>query len=261
METYLHVKLKVEREKYGAFIISAKKFLDDNFLQDKGWTFLLGFEVTGAALIDDLTRKPLAPPPGRDLVSFINVWKLPPDVDVATVMLELSELASYVNLDNNVALEEQDIVFRINEPPSYSDEELMTALRSGASFAMVRHYIFRDDLAKFAFSSAGLAQHFETKTSYAYAGCYQAITGLLNEFWDVWKVTNTGSLDPADVRTKLTSVIGATEGLVAQSYKEAIYFDKSSLPIVNPAAATDGAKDGPDDGIIVVKAAPYWTST
>jgi len=260
MDTYLHVKLAVKREHYQEFIHNAKRFLETSFLEkQKGWHFLLGFETLSAKLIDDQTRT-LIPIPDN-LVYFTNVWKLPPDADVASVMLELSELGEYVELDNLVTTEDQEIVLRVNDP-SQDDEELAGELYSGALFAMVRHYPFRDSLASFVFTSAALAPQVEAASGFGYAGCYQNVTGLLNEFWELWRVQTQDIRKPSEAldyaKGALSKAINSLEDTVAKDYKKSIFFETSSLKRDNPAENAKLPPDGPDDGIVLVKAAPYW---
>jgi len=261
MDSYLHVKLAVKREHYQKFVDNAKRFLETSFLEKKkGWQFLLGFETLSAKLIDDQTRT-LIPIPDN-LVYFINVWKLPPDADVASVMLELSELGEYVELDNLVTTEDQEIVLRVNDP-SKKDEELAHQLYNGALFAMVRHYPFRDALASFVFTSAALAPQLETLSGFGYAGCYQNVTGLLNEFWELWRVQAHDSRKPSDAldlaKATLTKAIGSLQDTVAKDYKKSIFFETSSLTRNDPTGNAKLPPDGPDDGIVLVKAAPYWS--
>lgn len=263
MDSYLHVRLGVKRKHRDDFIAQAQEFLRTTFLQKRGWQFLLGFEVLSTHLIDDLTRTPLRQP--DNVTYFTNVWKLPPNVDVGAIMLELSELSEYVTLDSYVATETQEIVLRINDP-SRSDEELANKLRRGGLFAMVRHYPFRSDLASFVFSSAAVAPELEFEAKFTYAGCYQNVTGLLNEFWDIWQIGESrGVLEGDDAkrtlietREKLTRVIGGLRSPVAEDYRKAIYFDRSSLNVDEPDPWNERAPDGPDDGLAIVKAASYW---
>jgi hypothetical protein len=257
MDSYLHVRLGVKRKLRDDFIAQAEEFLATGFLQKRGWQFLLGFELLSSRLIDDLTRAPTQLP--ENLTYFTNVWKLPPKFDVASIMLELSELSAYVTTET------QEIVLRINDP-SQSDDDLAKELRRGGVFAMVRHYPFRSDLASFVFSSAALAPTLESLAKFVYAGCYQSVTGLLNEFWDIWKVGETtremAAAETQDAllqtRGRLEDVIARLQGEIADDYRKAIYFDRSSLSVDELQSDYRRPPDGPDDGIVLVKAASYW---
>lgn len=236
MSRYLHVRLTVANSALESFLANAKAFMATGFLEDNGWKLLAAMEVDKASDYVLVT-----PPVTEASTTFVNLWQLPEDkLNLADVMFQLSEYGPYVALDNDVTHEIQEILYCVNSPEGAGDDALGKKLKAGHAFAMVRHYPSRQNLAEFAVSAGALAGSFAEQGKFTFAGTYQNITGLLNEFWDFWLLEKTQSCD--GLRKTLVGVIEAEKGLVGDSYRHSIEFKN----------------DGPDDGILILKKARFW---
>lgn len=237
MSMYLHVRLTVANSKVDDFVENAKAFLTTHFLEENPnrWQLLAAMEI------DKASDYALVTPPVKDpSTTFVNLWALPEPLNLADVMFQLSEYGPYVTLDNDVTHEIQEVIYRVNSPDGLTDEALAKKLKAGHSFAMVRHYPSRQFLAEFAVSAGALSATFAEQAKFTFGGSYQNITGLLNEFWDFWLLDKAHSCDA--LRKTLAGLIEAEKTIVGDSYRESIGF----------------AKDGPDDGILILKKARFW---
>lgn len=244
MTLFLHVTIDVKEPQEADFVYAMKDFLDGGFLRDKhDWELTAGFKIreTDCKVKEDGTaQKDGGSKPSNP--RFVNIWKLPTAFasnDVATIMLQSSELKSYVKLDSFVTTEKQNVVYRVNDPFTAGDIPLP---KPGGTFALVRHYIARPNLAEFVFSTGSLASQWEremAKGGRQFQGTFQNITGLLNEFWDVWYLPEPAPLD--EFRGQLTKLIGGPGDLTA------------SL-----RAALEFSDYGVDDGLLMVEPARYW---
>ena len=238
MGMYLHVWLTVKESKVPAFVEKAKVFLDTQFLEraPNGWQLLAAMKVVEVAG----HHLPTPPVDGEKSFTFVNVWALPEPINLAAVMFQLSEYGPYVELDNEVSHELQEVIYRVNAPDSVNDDELAAQLKAGQRFAMVRHYPFRQNLAEFAVSSGALLGSFAAQAGYGFGGTYQNITGLLNEFWDLWRVEKGQT--SASLREKLIALIQAERGMLGDSYRH----------------STEFTPKDPDDGVLILEKAEYW---
>lgn len=235
MSMYLHVWITVEKAKVDRFAKNAEAFLATRFLEDQhGWQLVAAMEV------DQSSGYVLPVPPVPDSVTFVNVWALPENFDIARVMFQLSEFGPYVRLDNDVSFELQQVIYRVNAPVLGSDQALAQEFEKADRFAMVRHYPFRENLAEFGMSSGALAERFAKKAGLKFGGTYQNITGLLNEFWEIWAIGAGKS--SADVRELFKNLIVEENNMVGESYRHSIDFKT----------------DDPDDGILVLNRARFW---
>jgi hypothetical protein len=187
----------------------------------------------------DIDRRPIVRA-RKGETAFINIWKLPTKgstVDIAQIMTDLSELPQYVVLDSIVLDESQDVVYRVHDA-LLDDDSLKKELLARGRFAFVRHYLDRDKLGAFVFNFGALAPAWADTQKFLYAGLYQNITGLLNEFWNVLAIADE---DESNLRKGLTQLAN-TDGPVGTAYAESIDFKRT----------------GPDDGIVIVGRAKYW---
>ncbi|HTA90510.1 MAG TPA: hypothetical protein VK745_13065 [Polyangiaceae bacterium] len=241
MALYLHVRITVKADQVAAFIKAARKFLETRFLPKQKWELIAAFQATGANYFGDLAERSNAAREKHPLeVTFINVWRMSDIVDLSEIMLELSEFGPYIDLDARVTDESQDVALRVIDSDSNGDAELIKKVKAARCCAMVRHYVDRANLAEFVVNFGALVPSWEH--GLVYCGTYQNVTGLLNEFWDVWIVEP--ALDLAAFRAKLSAlVVAGGKDAVTQAFRHSIDFDK----------------DGPDDGIVMVEPAEYWT--
>jgi hypothetical protein len=268
VDIYLHVRLTVrkDRDTMAKFERAVNAFLDAGLLQKEfGWSLVAGMQVVEQNFPSEPLRRPLVASHG-DENTFINIWRLPNNQSVAEIpdiMLRLSEDPTYVDLDSAVLDESQDVVYRVNQAldeqalqPTADEKAVAIALRQRKRIAFVRHYVDRDKLAEYVVNFAALAPKWAAETHGLYAGTYQNITGLLNEFWDVWGLYDEGNLQ--SVRDTFRNLIDNEVGDIVKLYKHSIDYDKRDPRVNYKADSKAEAKTATDDGLVVAVPAFYW---
>jgi hypothetical protein len=256
MDIFLKVDITVQpdEQELAAFQRGIEAFLATGFMKRRHWDLFGGFQKVEQGYVVSPEGYSKAQTTSADRVrgkQFLNLWSLPAGFstrDIADIMLELADVSSYVELDSHVSIEVQEAVTRVNEP--IIPPESVAGMRKEGLFACVRHYIDRKKLAKFALSSGALARDWMGRYSdMTFLGTYQDVTGLLNVFWDFWRIPPNMKL--ADFEKRLAELI-LTSDPVSQTYRDAIQPDAGPL-------TRNSTPDHFHDGLDVLRAAPYWS--
>jgi hypothetical protein len=249
MELFLHVAITVAQGRLEEFYRAKRAFLKTKVLETApiNWRFVGGFRVISENFPDTGSDRRVRIVRQRDdsvpEVSFINFWQLPSHsstTDIPKIMVRISEISEYIKLDLAVLDEIQNVVYQVNKQPEVDDQAtILEKVKQTKRAALIRHYPFRSMLGQFAFNFGALAPKWAKQNNYSFGGTYQAITGLLNEFWSVCVIDEytTG----AQVREALGSFI-RSQAMAGERLGRSIDFDN----------------DGPDDGVVVVEPAEYW---
>jgi hypothetical protein len=253
MDLFLHVNIRVpKRNAEGAggadssFPSLMTDFLRGGTLKRRGWDLQAGLLVREQLEVASSFNLQTALAP--DEAQFVNLWRLPKDFhegDIASVMLELSETPVYVKLDGLVSAEQQEIVSLVNAPAAV-DKKRAGALdraRSGGGFIRIRHYVDRKNLSSFVFNSGAIAPVWSKEKSWEFLGTFQNITGVLNEFWEIWHIPKLVSR--AEVEADLIELLDREDSVTKELARSIEYQQKK------PNSPTH-------DGLAVLSAASYW---
>ncbi len=195
---FLHVSILVPRRHADEFVGRAQTFFDEGGFDSARWRLVGAYRADGpkeleSRVTDVHTASPHFARHAEDagpFVTFVNVWQMPEDDtdgNLGNVMKDLADTDAYVALDNLVTREVQNLVWRI---PMAFDLPAPEAGDEGDHYVRITRRIGRDDLARYTMQLSFAVPYFMQR-DWTYLGCHQNVTGLLNTFFELWKLPRT----------------------------------------------------------------------
>jgi hypothetical protein len=218
---FLHVNVVVKKKQANDFAKAVQAFFDDGGFEEDGWKLAGAFRTdgpdhlpTGATEMaasgtvqvhHEKRHEDVVPGP---YVTFVNLWALPEGGTVLeNVMMGLADTRSYIDLDNEVARETQNTVYRITNP----DRKLPSPRgEPGDVFVRIARRVAHEHLADYAGCLGAVIPAIEWH-GWTFLGDYQNVTGTLNTFFEFWKLPR--GKDPKQAIAATFDRLGASSEL------------------------------------------------